>query len=311
MPHAQIQRPAPQATGPAKQSAPSPQRTLAAQGYQAQREALRPTQNPQSGPQSGPQALPELQQMSTAVRTPAKGQAFVKGDGDKFSIDPNDVFQGALGDCYLMAALAAVAKTDPLKIANMVRDNQNGTYTVTFHLDRMLSSVRGREVRDVVVKPEFIYNGAAPMYAKEGDRDANSGKVELWVMLVEKAWAQIKGSYKAIEGGDPGEAMAMITGEESDSFTPADEADGGLERIGKALTDRHPVTAYTGKRDDWTKEQAAIAAERVIYGHHAYTVMSTAGGTFELRNPWGSDHPKALTPAQFKKLYVRASINRA
>ncbi len=248
--------------------------------------------------------------MSSAVQSP-KGQAFIKGDGDKFSIDPNDVFQGSLGDCYLMAALAAVAKTDPLKIANMVRDNQNGTYTVTFHLDRMMSSIRGREVRDVVVKPDFIYTGGAPMYAKTGDTDANSGKVELWVMLVEKAWAQIKGSYKGIEGGDPGEAMAMITGEESDSFEPADEADGGQSRIEKALADKHPVTAYTGKRDDWTKEQAAIAAERVIYGNHAYTVMAVKGGCLELRNPWGSTHPKPLTPTQFKTLYIRAAVNRA
>jgi hypothetical protein len=35
---------------------------------------------------------------------------------------------------------------------------------------------------------------------------------EIWVLLVEKAWAKIFGSYQRIEGGTTGEALPAITG---------------------------------------------------------------------------------------------------
>ena len=44
-----------------------------------------------------------------------------------------DVRQGGLGDCYLLAALAAVARTNPSRIKRMVTDNPDGeTVTVRF-----------------------------------------------------------------------------------------------------------------------------------------------------------------------------------
>jgi calpain-15 len=35
---------------------------------------------------------------------------------------------------------------------------------------------------------------------------------EIWVMLLEKAWAKIFGSYMRIEGGQAGEALPALTG---------------------------------------------------------------------------------------------------
>ena len=39
-----------------------------------------------------------------------KGVAFSQGEDDAHAISPNDVAQGSLGDCYLMAAMVAVAR---------------------------------------------------------------------------------------------------------------------------------------------------------------------------------------------------------
>lgn len=35
---------------------------------------------------------------------------------------------------------------------------------------------------------------------------------EIWVLLLEKAWAKIFGSYQRIEGGTTGEALPSLTG---------------------------------------------------------------------------------------------------
>jgi calpain-15 len=35
---------------------------------------------------------------------------------------------------------------------------------------------------------------------------------ELWVVILEKAWAKVHGSYQSIEGGDSGDVLAALTG---------------------------------------------------------------------------------------------------
>ena len=39
---------------------------------------------------------------------------------------------------------------------------------------------------------------------------------ELWVLLLEKAWAKLFGSYQRIESGTTGEALPVLTGAPSD-----------------------------------------------------------------------------------------------
>ena len=54
---------------------------------------------------------------------------FEKGKLDAADIDPNDVEQGAIGDCYFMSAIAAVAQANPQAIKNLIR----GTIFKYFH----------------------------------------------------------------------------------------------------------------------------------------------------------------------------------
>jgi len=252
-----------------------------------------------------------------------EGRAFVKGSGDLQDVDPNDVAQGQLGDCYLLAALAAVAKTDPDVIRKMVRDNGNGTCTVTFHLPRLGLSFLGREVRQVVVTPDVPVQGegsSQPRYAQVGDREvegegpSRKEVAELWVLLVEKAWAQVKGSYGAIEGGHPGQAMEAITGQASDSFRTASKGEADLLKDLEAASKAgHPVTAFTPPDSQVEQDETwqKLAKDKVVHGNHAYTVMGVEGREIRLRNPWGMRHPKPLSGAEFKTLFLEVSINRA
>jgi len=261
-----------------------------------------------------------------AVDGPAKrieGDLFIRGQGDSAEIDPNDVRQGALGDCYLMAALMSVARTDPQVIRKMVRDNGNGTYTVRFRLDRFGLSFLGKETKEVTVDAR-VPTGAndRPRYAQTGDERVQDGKIrfELWALIVEKAWAKLKGGYPNIAGGNPGAAMEAITGEKTDRFDPRSKSDRFiLARLKKAQADGHPVTCSTPKVEGWKgkkgdkkrKSWNALADQLHVYAWHAYSFKAVKDEQIVLENPWGYDHPMPMTPGQLKQLFVEVSINRA
>ncbi len=100
----------------------------------------------------------------------------------------SDVVQGQVGDCYFVAALASIAMHNPELLENMITDNGNGTYTVSF----------GGDLGNVTVDDDFAVNSSGnSVYAQTG---SGSG-TKLWVAIIEKAFAQTNGSYEAIENG--------------------------------------------------------------------------------------------------------------
>jgi hypothetical protein len=105
----------------------------------------------------------------------------------------NDVFQGSVGDCYLMASLSAIAKANPEVIRRMVVDLGDGSYAVRFY--------RNGQPQYVRVDADLWYDplSGKPIYAKLGQEGS------LWVPIVEKAyafWRMLKGSYPSIAGGN-------------------------------------------------------------------------------------------------------------
>ncbi len=158
-------------------------------------------------------------------------EVFAQGSGDQLDIQYSDVRQGFLGDCYLMAALAAVAKGDPEIIRNMIRDNGDGTFTVTFHTHSITS---GWETKDVTVKAEDL--------GKYGQSTDNG---ELWPAIIEQAYAEWKGGSnpEKIEGGWKHNAqnmLAALTGVKGDNYLPAVTKDLG-GKIQDALQKGNPV----------------------------------------------------------------------
>ena len=103
-------------------------------------------------------------------------------------IHPNDINQGGLGDCYFLAVLSALAESEE-RVRNIfvTQDvNSAGIYLVKFFING---------VESPVIIDDYLptrYN--RPCYA-------NSKDGELWVMLLEKAWAKLHGSYSRIESG--------------------------------------------------------------------------------------------------------------
>jgi Ca2+-binding EF-hand superfamily protein len=200
------------------------------------------------------------------------------------SIDPDAIKQGTVGDCYFLAALASVAETNPAGIQRMIKDNKDGTYTVTFEGDR-----------------EHPITVAAPTEAEQGLYNGGS-RFGTWAGVMERAfgkWRIEQGNSKianpatAVEaagGGDSGAfAMRILTGHKTSSLETkavtnaeiAADLDFALNRSGN----RSAVTAgiYAGEghtKDGWYRDH--------LYSIIAFEPGGKEGGWVTIRNPWGA-----------------------
>lgn len=97
--------------------------------------------------------------------------------------------QGSIGDCYFLSAISALAEND-FRIKNLFPNleiNPHGIYMVRILFQGIL--------REVVVDDYIpVSPQNTPLFAKP------AGGREIWVMILEKAWAKIHGSYGAIVG---------------------------------------------------------------------------------------------------------------
>ena len=58
-------------------------------------------------------------------------------------IDPNDICQGLLGDCYFLSALSSIAE-NPKRIKNIFiskQINESGAYCVRFYINGMVEHI--------------------------------------------------------------------------------------------------------------------------------------------------------------------------
>ena len=115
------------------------------------------------------------------------------------SIDPSDIRQGLLGDCYFLSVLSVLAENPSRILSLFVNDKVNdyGVYAIKI--------CKNGEWKEVVVDDRFPCFQDEPAFSKaHGD--------ELWVLLLEKAWAKIHGSYERIEAGFAENVLRDLTG---------------------------------------------------------------------------------------------------
>lgn len=183
----------------------------------------------------------------------------------------DDVVQGSVGDCYLLAALASLADTDPNVIEQMVAPLGDGTFAVRFFRD-------GREVYLRVDADLPIRSDGSPAYAKTGPDG------EMWVPVVEKAYAHFRrgeNSYASINGG----WMADVYHEVTDMSTTLHWT--------SRTTDLHDLLERSLAAGHAVTMGSYYNPHGPIVGSHAYMVKSvqtTADGEMvTIYNPWGVD----------------------
>lgn len=106
-------------------------------------------------------------------------------DDKLFEHEPDmyDVNQGYVGDCYFMSTLAALVKTDPAMIEDMIKDNGNGTVTVRFY--------RASKQQGAPADPVFITvkKTLIEKTNKKNGKSLGYYQGALWVSLIEKAFS--------------------------------------------------------------------------------------------------------------------------
>ena len=212
-------------------------------------------------------------------------------------IQANDILQGQLGNCWFMCALAALCEfpllVDRLFVQKWSKDETSSEARASphgFYELRFCTSGVWRTIRvDDYFPCKATKEGYTPIFSR-------CKGAELWVLLVEKAYAKLQGSYYNCRLGDPGDGLLDLTG------APCV----GFQMVEPALTfedfwtwDRNDciVCASTPGTDTFTEGGGGRGggATGLVPGH-AYTVLqarSIRKGRFQgaqvmqLRNPWG------------------------
>jgi hypothetical protein len=223
------------------------------------------------------------------------GKPFVKQDGERHAVDPSDVDQGQLSDCYLVASLGGLALRNPDLIRNAVRDNGDGTYTVTFY-EEGFWWWEGYDKVEITVNAEVPMVDGKPLYMQPGEEG------EMWPMLVEKAYAEWKGGYDEIEQGGAADALEALTGQESDY-------DDDFDGLADAWARGDVVTLASA--DD--KGHGPLYQDGTLNTNHEYFVTNVDRdkGTVTLRNPFGYDEtdPITLTFEQVEDHFTQMTTN--
>jgi calpain-15 len=215
-------------------------------------------------------------------------------------ITPDDIRQGALGDAYFLCALTILAEK-PSRIERLFvtrESNEAGAYAVEL-------CVHGQ--KQVIVIDDFFPCTSltgGPCFSK-----ANGS--ELWVMILEKAWAKVYGSYERIERGTSNGALRDLTGAPTVTYK---FEDGTWDAILEGVKNEFIVCAAAGsnKASQQILEGIGLIGNLTYAVIHAQEVQAGRDGTVrlvKLRNPWSnaewqgdwSDSSSKWTP-QLKKL---------
>lgn len=202
-----------------------------------------------------------------------------------------DITQGMLGDCWLLAAVAALCQYEGLlfqvvpKSQPLSSKDKEYCGLVTF---RFWQYGRWEEV---------VVDDRLPTYNNRLVFLHSAQNNEFWSALLEKAYAKLCGSYEALKGGQTSEAMEDFTGGVTETFNMAKAPPNFFKLLTKAQ-DRQSLMCCSIEAKP--NEIEAKLDNGLIKGH-AYTITAvskvkanTRKGPVEvelirIRNPWGNE----------------------
>jgi len=210
----------------------------------------------------------------TSFATERDSEGLVDGHFKPSDISPSGVDQTLLGDCWFQSAVASMAGSDKgrQQISQMIKGNDDGSYTVTFPGDKdhpvTVSNDEVNENDKIKDSAEWARVLQAAILKKNPDQ-ANNGS------------HNIKGDLIVDHGGDK-LSLQLLTGQNINQDTLFETSDKSrvAHTIEESLQSGQPITASTSD-----------SPEKPLSSNHVYTVTGydPKTGMVTLRNPWGNN----------------------
>ena len=219
---------------------------------------------------------PEFPPNDESIGTPASSTSWARapaivGSGICMFYDgiaPDDIVQGGLGDCWFLSTISCIAREPQLieRLFTTKHPNAAGVFEVNLCV--------GGEFVKIAIDDHFPVNASnKPIYV-------SSVKPEVWVMILEKAFAKACGSYANIIGGLPDEAFQCLTGYPSSRLKLDEDS---WKTLTGAVKKKYLMCTCTNA-DQHTQVG--------LVENHAYTLLDCRTvdniRLVKIRNPWGS-----------------------